>query len=67
MLGCNETRADKAVVERMAASMWHRGPDGNGIWVAGPVNRQNSPDRERQSGTANVANTCCRGKSKQHA
>ena len=37
MLGFNETRADKAIVERMAASMWHRGPDGNGIRVAGPV------------------------------
>ena len=35
--GFNETRADKAVVERMATSMWHRGPDGNGIRVAGPV------------------------------
>jgi asparagine synthase (glutamine-hydrolysing) len=37
MLGLNETHADKAVVERMTASMWHRGPDGGGIYIAGPV------------------------------
>ena len=37
MLGLNETHADKAVVERMTASMWHRGPDGEGIYIAGPV------------------------------
>ena len=37
MLGLNEAPADKAVVERMTASLWHRGPDGGGIWIAGPV------------------------------
>jgi len=37
MLSLNGTFADKVVVERMTASMWHRGPDGAGIHIAGPV------------------------------
>jgi asparagine synthase (glutamine-hydrolysing) len=37
MLGFNGMPADRAVVERMTASMAHRGPDGAGIHVAGPV------------------------------
>ena len=37
MLGFNETRADRAVIERMTASMWHRGPDGEGIYIADAV------------------------------
>jgi len=37
MLGLNGMRAEKAVVERMTASMSHRGPDGEGIYAAGPV------------------------------
>lgn len=30
-------RADVAAVERMAATMVRRGPDGSGVWAAGPV------------------------------
>jgi asparagine synthase (glutamine-hydrolysing) len=37
MLGLDETHAHKAVVERMTSSMWHRGPDGEGTYIAGPV------------------------------
>ncbi|MFY1574492.1 N-acetylglutaminylglutamine amidotransferase [Verrucosispora sp. WMMD703] len=31
------TRADVAAVERMAATMCDRGPDGSGVWSQGPV------------------------------
>ena len=37
MLGLDESPADKAVIERMTASLWHRGPDGGGIRMAGRV------------------------------
>lgn len=37
MLGLHGAHADKGVVEHMAASMLHRGPDGGGSYVAGPV------------------------------
>jgi asparagine synthase (glutamine-hydrolysing) len=37
MLGLGKRRADKAVLERMTASLWHRGPDGEGMYIAGPV------------------------------
>lgn len=37
LLGLNGMPADRTVVERMTASMAHRGPDGAGIHVAGPV------------------------------
>src|SRR5687767_7675943 len=37
MLRLDGAHVDRAVVERMAASMSHRGPDAAGIYVAGPV------------------------------
>ncbi|OFW03061.1 MAG: asparagine synthase (glutamine-hydrolyzing), partial [Acidobacteria bacterium RIFCSPLOWO2_12_FULL_59_11] len=37
VLGLNGLQADRAVVERMTTSMQHRGPDGSGTYIAGPV------------------------------
>ena len=37
MLALNGALADRSVVERMTASMRHRGPDGDGVYVKGPV------------------------------
>jgi asparagine synthase (glutamine-hydrolysing) len=37
MLGLNGAPADGAVVERMTASMSHRGPDGEGTYIKGSV------------------------------
>ena len=37
MLGLRGTLADTAVIERMTASMLHRGPDGDGIYIDGAV------------------------------
>jgi asparagine synthase (glutamine-hydrolysing) len=37
MLGFNELLADRTVIERMNASMLHRGPDGDGVYAEGPV------------------------------
>ena len=37
MLRLSEARADKAALERMTASLRHRGPDGDGMHIAGSV------------------------------
>jgi asparagine synthase (glutamine-hydrolysing) len=37
MLGLREAPANASVIERMTASLRHRGPDGAGVYIAGPV------------------------------
>jgi asparagine synthase (glutamine-hydrolysing) len=37
MLGLNGAPADRSVVARMTASIRHRGPDGDGVYMKGPV------------------------------
>src|SRR5437870_8667414 len=37
MIGLNGAKTDQRVVESMASTIQHRGPDGNGLYCSGPV------------------------------